>query len=61
MILVSLAAVGCSVWLLTGDRIGKEFLPHLDEGALWVRGTLAPSTGSIYRTRLASFSVRFPK
>jgi cobalt-zinc-cadmium resistance protein CzcA len=25
--------------------IGSEFLPHLDEGALWVRGTLAPSTG----------------
>ena len=26
-----------------GDRVG--FLPHLDEGAIWVRGTLAPSTG----------------
>jgi cobalt-zinc-cadmium resistance protein CzcA len=25
--------------------IGSEFLPHLDEGAVWVRGTLAPSTG----------------
>ena len=25
--------------------IGSEFLPHLDEGAIWVRGTLAPSTG----------------
>ena len=25
--------------------IGSEFLPHLDEGAMWVRGTLAPSTG----------------
>ena len=25
--------------------LGSEFLPHLDEGALWVRGTLAPSTG----------------
>jgi heavy metal efflux system protein len=25
--------------------IGSEFLPHLDEGALWVRGTLAPSAG----------------
>jgi Cu/Ag efflux pump CusA len=23
--------------------IGSEFLPHLDEGAIWVRGTLAPS------------------
>ena len=26
-------------------RSGSEFLPHLDEGAIWVRGTLAPSTG----------------
>lgn len=25
--------------------IGSEFLPHLDEGSLWVRGTLAPSVG----------------
>jgi cobalt-zinc-cadmium resistance protein CzcA len=25
--------------------IGSEFLPHLDEGALWVRGTLAQSAG----------------
>ncbi len=24
--------------------IGSEFLPHLDEGALWVRGTMPPST-----------------
>jgi heavy metal efflux system protein len=36
--------------LLTGflgfsGVIGSEFLPHLDEGAIWVRGTLAPSTG----------------
>jgi cobalt-zinc-cadmium resistance protein CzcA len=28
-----------------GGIIGSEFLPHLDEGAIWVRGTLAPSTG----------------
>ncbi len=25
--------------------IGSEFLPHLDEGSIWVRGTLAPSAG----------------
>ncbi len=34
-----------SVYLLVGGLIGSEFLPHLDEGAIWVRGTLAPSTG----------------
>jgi len=28
-----------------GGVIGSEFLPHLDEGALWVRGTLAQSAG----------------
>ena len=31
--------------LAFSGTIGSEFLPHLDEGALWVRGTLAPSTG----------------
>jgi len=31
--------------LAFGGVIGSEFLPHLDEGAIWVRGTLAPSTG----------------
>jgi cobalt-zinc-cadmium resistance protein CzcA len=25
--------------------VGSEFLPHLDEGSIWARGTLAPSTG----------------
>jgi heavy metal efflux system protein len=45
MIGTAAAAVGCSMWLLTGDRIGSEFLPHLDEGAIWLRGTSAPSTG----------------
>jgi cobalt-zinc-cadmium resistance protein CzcA len=31
--------------LLFGGPIGSEFLPHLDEGSIWVRGTLAPSQG----------------
>src|SRR6202167_835076 len=38
-----LAVVGN--YLAFSGAIGSEFLPHLDEGALWVRGTLAPSTG----------------
>src|SRR5580698_7237164 len=45
MVGVAMAAVCCSSWLLTGARIGSEFLPHLDEGAIWLRGTSAPSTG----------------
>jgi cobalt-zinc-cadmium resistance protein CzcA len=34
-----------AAYLALGGAIGSEFLPHLDEGALWVRGTSAPSTG----------------
>jgi len=34
-----------SIYLGFGGVIGSEFLPHLDEGAIWARGTLAPSTG----------------
>jgi cobalt-zinc-cadmium resistance protein CzcA len=45
MVGAAVAAVCCSLWLLTGQRIGSEFLPHLDEGAIWLRGTSAPSTG----------------
>ncbi len=31
--------------IVVSRGIGSEFLPHLDEGAIWVRGTMAPSTG----------------
>jgi cobalt-zinc-cadmium resistance protein CzcA len=34
-----------AVYLAFGGVIGSEFLPHLDEGALWVRGTLDQSVG----------------
>ena len=34
-----------AMWMNFGGVIGSEFLPHLDEGAIWVRGTLAPSEG----------------
>jgi cobalt-zinc-cadmium resistance protein CzcA len=34
-----------AAFLIFSGAIGSEFLPHLDEGALWVRGTLAPSAG----------------
>ncbi len=38
-------ALAFAGFLAFGGIIGSEFLPHLDEGAIWVRGTLAPSTG----------------
>jgi cobalt-zinc-cadmium resistance protein CzcA len=34
-----------SIYLTFGGPIGSEFLPHLDEGSIWVRGTLPPSEG----------------
>jgi cobalt-zinc-cadmium resistance protein CzcA len=46
------ATLAATLWLAAG--IGSEFLPHLDEGALWVRGTLAPSTGPDEGIRLAN-------
>src|SRR6516162_355394 len=53
---VGSAAVGFlfAIYLTVGGVIGSEFLPHLDEGALWVRGTLAPSTGPTECTRVAN-------
>jgi cobalt-zinc-cadmium resistance protein CzcA len=43
-----------AAYLTLGGVLGSEFLPHLDEGALWVRGTLAPSTGPTEGIRLAN-------
>jgi cobalt-zinc-cadmium resistance protein CzcA len=51
-VVVLMVAVG--VYLAFGGAIGSEFLPHLDEGALWVRGTLAPSTGPDEGIRVAN-------
>ena len=41
-----------ALFLSFSGIIGSEFLPHLDEGAIWVRGTLAPSTGPTEGIRL---------
>jgi len=57
MVSVCVVAVCCSLYLWfgkNGEVIGSEFLPHLDEGALWVRGTLAPSTGQTEGVRLSN-------
>jgi cobalt-zinc-cadmium resistance protein CzcA len=54
VVTVGVAALGFlgALYLALGGVIGSEFLPHLDEGALWVRGTLAPSTGPTESIRL---------
>jgi cobalt-zinc-cadmium resistance protein CzcA len=44
--------LAAAIFLLVSGVIGSEFLPHLDEGAIWVRGTLAPSTGPSEGTRV---------
>ena len=53
---VGVAAVGVALaaYLTFSGAVGSEFLPHLDEGALWVRGTLAPSTGPDEGIRVAN-------
>jgi cobalt-zinc-cadmium resistance protein CzcA len=48
------ASLALAIYLTVGGVIGSEFLPHLDEGSLWVRGTLAPSTGPREGTRVAN-------
>jgi cobalt-zinc-cadmium resistance protein CzcA len=45
-------ALSVALFLAFGGVIGSEFLPHLDEGAIWARGTLAPSTGPTEGTRV---------
>ena len=51
---VGVTCLLASLFLATSGIIGSEFLPHLDEGAIWVRGTLAPSTGPSEGIRLAN-------
>jgi cobalt-zinc-cadmium resistance protein CzcA len=41
---VAVVSLAGTVYLGFGGVIGAEFLPHLDEGAIWARGTLANST-----------------
>ncbi|HKN60186.1 MAG TPA: CusA/CzcA family heavy metal efflux RND transporter [Candidatus Acidoferrales bacterium] len=56
LVTVGVAVIGLVLasYLWLGGAIGSEFLPHLDEGALWVRGTLAPSVGPTEGVRLSN-------
>jgi cobalt-zinc-cadmium resistance protein CzcA len=42
---ISTVLFALALYLSFGGPIGSEFLPHLDEGSIWVRGTLPPSEG----------------
>src|ERR1035438_8192948 len=41
---VALIALAGTLYMGFSGVVGAEFLPHLDEGAIWARGTLANST-----------------
>lgn len=66
-VVYGIATIGLctSVYLILGGAIGSEFLPHLDEGAVWVRGTLAPSNGPSEALRVMTKArqtlARFPE
>jgi cobalt-zinc-cadmium resistance protein CzcA len=49
-----IAALAITFYLGFSGIIGSEFLPHLDEGSIWVRGTLASSTSLTEGTRFTA-------
>ncbi len=48
---VGAAALALALSLNFSGIIGSEFLPHLDEGAIWARGAMANSVGETEGTR----------
>ena len=59
------AGLCLALFLGVGPLIGGEFLPHLDEGAIWARGSLAPSTslteGTRFTTQARQIFASFPE
>jgi cobalt-zinc-cadmium resistance protein CzcA len=53
---VGLASLAVALFLTFSGVIGSEFLPHLDEGAIWARGAMANSIGETEGTRFAEQS-----
>jgi len=53
---VGLASLAVALFLTFSGVIGSEFLPHLDEGAIWARGEMANSVGETEGTRFAQHS-----
>ncbi len=51
---VGVVGLAVGVYLATSGVIGSEFLPHLDEGSLWVRGELNQSVGPDDSIRVAN-------
>jgi cobalt-zinc-cadmium resistance protein CzcA len=59
------AAFAVTLFLAFSGIIGSEFLPHLDEGAIWARGTLSNSTslteGKAFATKARVIFASFPE
>lgn len=64
-VLTCLVLLAATFYPAISGAIGSEFLPHLDEGAIWARGTLASSTGPTEAEQIARKSrqilVSFPR
>lgn len=62
---VGLAALAMTIYLAFSGVIGSEFLPHLDEGAIWARGTLSNSTslseGKTFAAKARIIFAAFPE
>ncbi|MGC1449449.1 MAG: CusA/CzcA family heavy metal efflux RND transporter, partial [Candidatus Sulfotelmatobacter sp.] len=62
---IAIVSLAGTVYLGFGGVIGAEFLPHLDEGAIWARGTLANSTslseGEKFTTNCRYVFASFPE
>ena len=50
---VGLVSMAVALFLTFSGVIGSEFLPHLDEGAIWARGAMANSIGETEGTQFA--------
>src|ERR1700691_773704 len=53
VVTVALASLALALFLAFSGVIGSEFLPHLDEGAIWARGAMANSVGETEGTDFA--------
>ena len=54
VITIALGCFALTLYLAFGGAIGSEFLPHLDEGAIWMRGTLPSSTSPVLAEEIVS-------
>jgi cobalt-zinc-cadmium resistance protein CzcA len=57
MVMIAIGAVFLAIAAFCGTRLGSEFLPHLDEGNLWIRAEL-PLTTSLEDGQAATNKMR---